>query len=804
VQPPEFSPPRASPSPAALAAVLALFGASGCAALIYQIAWLERLSLFIGSSAMSLGVLLATFMGGLCLGSLAATRGTVRGSALVRYAQLELLVAAFGVVTLLAIPLLGGAYAALAGGGPLTLGLRLVVAALTLLPATMLMGATLPVVAAWLETRAHAAAWLGWCYAANTVGGVLGALLAGFYLLRVHDARVATVVAVALNVGVAALALALARRPSAPLATPAPAAAAPRTGASAVYAATTLSGMTALAAEVLWTRHLTLLIGGTVYTFALILAVLLSGLGLGSAAGAALGKRVDARLALASCQALLAVAMAAAAYVLARSLPFWPIDVELPTTAAVQLQLDLLRIAYVVLPAALLWGASFPLALAAAVRAGDEPRRAVGRLYAANTAGAIVGALATTFVLVTVVGSQHTQQLLIAASAAGAVLLLVGGGSAARRLAAVAAMLAAAAIATVPALPPALVAYGRFLTTRGADANVVYVGEGVTASVAVTEEPNGTLTYHNAGKTQASTYPQDMRLQRMLGHLATLIPARPRQVLVIGLGAGITAGAVSIDPAVERVVVAELEPLVPKVSAEFFGDPSFGVVANDKVDIRTDDGRHFLATTRERFDAITSDPLDPWVKGAAALYTREFWELCKERLNEGGVVTVFVQLYETTEDAVRSELATFVDVFPNAAVFANTVEGTGYDAVLVGRKGDEPIDLALLAHRLDRDDYERVAESLRSVGFDSGLDLMSTLAADAGSLHAWLEGAERNTDHNLRLQYLAGRGLNVFAADAIFAKLAARGPSNARETFSGTPAQLEELRQRLAGRRGDY
>jgi spermidine synthase len=275
-------------------------------------------------------------------------------------------------------------------------------------------------------------------------------------------------------------------------------------------------------------------------------------------------------------------------------------------------------------------------------------------------------------------------------------------------------------------------------------------------------------------------------------------------VLVIGLGAGITAGAVSVDPAVERVVVAELEPLVPQVSAEFFGAPSFGVVGSHKVDIRIDDGRHLLATTRERFDAITSDPLDPWVKGAAALYTREFWQLCKERLNDGGVVTVFVQLYETTEDAVRSELATFVDVFPNAVVFANTVDGAGYDAVLVGRNGDEPIDLARLTHRLEHRDYARVAESLRSIGFDSGLDLMSTLAADAESLAAWLDGAERNTDRNLRLQYLAGQGLNVFAADAIFAKLAAHGPSDPRKLFSGTPGELEELRQRLAGRQGRY
>jgi spermidine synthase len=295
-----------------------------------------------------------------------------------------------------------------------------------------------------------------------------------------------------------------------------------------------------------------------------------------------------------------------------------------------------------------------------------------------------------------------------------------------------------------------------------------------------------------------------MRLQRMLGHLTTLVPAEPRNVLVIGLGAGITAGAVSIDPAVERIVIAELEPLVPTVAAALFESPNYYVVTNDQVEIRIDDGRHLLATTSERFDAITSDPLDPWVKGAAALYTREFWQLCKDRLNDGGVVTVFVQLYETTEDAVRSELATFLDVFPNAVVFANTVDGTGYDVVLVGRNGDEPIDVARMTHRLERGDYARVAASLRAVGFDSVLDLVSTFAADAASLEPWLAGAQINTDRNLRLQYLAGAGLNVLAAGEIFAALETTDPGLPATLFTGTPAQLEELRQRLAGRQGRY
>ncbi len=335
-------------------------------------------------------------------------------------------------------------------------------------------------------------------------------------------------------------------------------------------------------------------------------------------------------------------------------------------------------------------------------------------------------------------------------------------------------------------------------------ANVVYVGEGLTASIAVTREPSGILTYHNAGKTQASTYPQDLRLQRMLGHIATLALREPRSVLVIGLGAGITAGAASADPAVERVVVAEIEPLVPRVAAQYFSEYNFGVVTNPKVEIRIDDGRHLLATTRERFDAITSDPLDPWVRGAAALYTREFWQLVRSRLNEGGVVTAFLQLYESSDESVKSEIATFLEAFPNGALLANTVEGAGYDAVLLGRVGEAPLDLDGIQSRLESAAYGQVAASLREVGIDSALDLAATYSGQAEDFAIWLADAAINTDLNLRLQYLAGEGLNAQRAQEIYTALRAHDARFPDGLFTGSPARLEALRQRIAAQHGAY
>src|SRR4029078_6219218 len=234
--------------------------------------------------------------------------------------------------------------------------------------------------------------------------------------------------------------------------------------------------------------------------------------------------------------------------------------------------------------------------------------------------------------------------------------------------------------------------------------------------VAVTRLPGGVLNYHNAGKVQASSEPQDMRLQRMLGHMTTLVPRQAKRVLVIGCGAGVTAGAVSIDPAVEHETIAEIEPLVPKVVSTYFAEHNFDVVRNPKVHVHVDDARHFVATTSEKFDAITSDPLDPWVKGAAMLYTREFFELAKQHLNPGGVMTLFVQLYESNREAVKSEIATFFEAFPKGMIFSNTYNGAGYDLVLLGQAEGTQVNLDELEARLKRPEYAPIVKSLGAIG----------------------------------------------------------------------------------------
>ena len=793
--------------------LLLLFIGSGCAALIYEVVWLQLLQLSVGSSAVSLGILLGTFMGGMCLGSLLLPRFVdARHHPLRVYAGLEIGIGAFGLLALFVVPLVGTVYTTIAGTGQASLFLRAMVAGVCLLPPTMLMGATLPAIARWVETTPSGVSWLGYFYGGNLAGAVLGSVVAGFYLLRLYDMPTATYVAVAINVAVALTALAIARfTPYTPVAPAAPPIGEPggnRTEARVVYIAIALSGMTALGAEVVWTRILSLLFGATTYAFSLILAVFLIGLGIGSTIGAELARRLPTpRVALGWCQLLLCGTMAWAAYASSASLPYWPINPSIATDPAFNFQLDLMRAIWVMLPSTVLWGASFPLALAAVAGHGQDPGRLVGGVYAANTVGAIGGALVTGLVVLGTVGSQVAQQGLIGIAAAAGLMVLVGadrvpgrgGPTSLWRAALLVGGVSVAAVVlarVVPPLPGLLVAYGRFAATWVGINEIVYVGEGITAAVAVSRTPEGVLNYHNAGKIQASSEPQDMRLQRMLGHITTLVPKNPSRVLVIGCGAGVTAGAVSIDPRVEQETIAEIEPLVPEVVSTYFSEHNFDVVRNPKVRVHLDDARHYLLTTNETFDAITSDPLDPWVKGAATLYTREFFQVVKEHLNPGGVVTLFVQLYESNDEAVKSEIATFFESFPNGAVFANTVNNQGYDLVLFGQLDGTPIDVDAVEARLASPDGEPIRRSLAQIGIDSAVELFGTYAGSRDDMRNWLRDAAINTDRNLRLQYLAGLGLNLYQSNAIYQRMIAdvRYPDG---LFTGMPQTLDALRQTI-------
>ena len=298
------------------------------------------------------------------------------------------------------------------------------------------------------------------------------------------------------------------------------------------------------------------------------------------------------------------------------------------------------------------------------------------------------------------------------------------------------------------------------------------MGEGLNASIAVTENAEGDRSFHVSGKVEASSGMQDMRLQRMLGHLPALFHEKPKTMLVVGFGAGVTSGSFLAHPECEHITICEIEPLIPKEIAPFFARQNYNVVSDPRVEIIYDDARHFILTTQRKFDIITSDPIHPWVKGSATLYTKEYFELCKQHLNPGGLITQWVPLYESTVDVVKSEIATFCDVFPHGTVWTNDQNGTGYDVVMMGQLEAQHIDADQLQERVNRRDHAAVAKSLEDVGFQTVVSLLLTYGGQAGDLQPWLQGAEINRDRNLRLQYLAGMSLNSKRVQGIQQELA--------------------------------
>jgi len=355
----------------------------------------------------------------------------------------------------------------------------------------------------------------------------------------------------------------------------------------------------------------------------------------------------------------------------------------------------------------------------------------------------------------------------------------------------------------------------------------VYVGEGMNVSVAVTKTSSGWRYFHGAGKVQASSNPKDMRLQRMLGHLSALATKDPdnvKDVLVVACGAGVTAGSFIPYPYIERITICDIEPLVPKVVTPMFGKENYHIVdgidkenphivEGKEVRVVYDDGRHYIRTLPEdaKFDVITSDPIDPWVKGCAALNTVEYYQMCRDHLKPGGVMSLWIPLYESNNETIKSVIATFFQVFPNGLLFSNDPGGEGFDAVLLGQVEPTRIDLDKLHDKLNSPGYSRVRESLTDVGFgldtgdmtwkpnmwgDPEISLLATYAGRSLDMGDWMKNSQINTDRNLRLQYLAGMSVNYYIATDILDGILKyyRFPD---DVFIGSSERVQEMRLAL-------
>ena len=820
-----------------------LFIGSGCAALIYEVIWLQMLQLVVGLTSLSLGVLLGTFMGGMFLGSLLVPRlFSSKYHPLRLYAIFELGIGLFGLTILFGLPLIEKIYAGMPGYGLFgSILLRAAIAAVCLLPPTILMGATLPVISRWVESTPKGVAWMGFFYGGNIFGAVAGCLVAGFYLLRVYDMAIATYCALLLNIAVAVFSLVIAGNSSF---NNEPVSKEQKrikvSGLPLVYLTIGLSGMAALGGEVIWTRLLSVMLGSTVYTFSVILAAILIGLGIGSSTGAYIsGKTRRPGQALATCQVLLILAIAWTSYTIAYTIPNRPVDMTSVSDSWHLFAMDLIHSALAVVPPALLWGASFPLAIAAVATKDKDPGRLVGGIYAANTTGAILGSLGFSLIGIPVLGTALSQKFMVIISCSAAILMFIfsflsqKAGQpplAAKKKITVSLRFGTATVLLVlvvilvteniETVPWNAVAFGRYMrnysTLPGTDPDPqsvpdsimpLYYGEGLNGSVVVTQLQSGVRQFHSIGKIQASTNPMDMRLQRMLGHITALLTEKPDTVLVIGCGAGITAGTFVTHPDVKKVIVCDIEPLVPKMVAPFFSKENYGIadgiekenphlVKGKEVKFEYDDGRHYISTTNQKFDIISSDPIDPWAKGTAALYSEDFYRICKDHLKPGGSISMWVPLYRSSFESAKSMISTFLEVFPNGIIWSNDNFGQGYDAVLFAQAEPLHIDIEKLEKKFRSPDYSLVRKSLREVGFYNIRNLLGTYAGRGKDLALWLADAQISTDRNMRLSYLSGMAIQSYEADNIFWSICDfyRFPS---DLFIGTSAKLDSLQHTI-------
>jgi spermidine synthase len=746
------------------ALITLFFLLSGATALVYQVIWVRALGLVVGQSVLAVSAVVATYMAGLGLGArLAGRRAAALGRPLAAYGALE---AAIGLYAL-ASPLIFSALQALAppAGGGLQVGLTLLVAALALSPPTLAMGATLPLLTAWYARDPRTLGRdMGWLYAINTTGAFLGAALAGFWLLpslgQPLSLRAAAAVNLATPGGVGEVGA-----DGAPLSAPgrprAPGSEAPLSPAHrrAVLAAFALSGCAAMINQVAWSRSFSLFTGSTTYAFSLIVAAFIAGLALG---GHLLSRRVDHsadRVALLAALNL-GVALSAALIIpILGELPLWllePLAARAGSFGETQRFIFGVLAALVAVPTVLMGGA-YPVATRAlADSAADAPIQ-VGRAYAWNTAGAIVGSLSAGLLLIPLLSLRGALWLAVCVNLLAAAVLLVDR----RRVALALPLVGAAAWALSPGWNPrhmnlAPHIYARDLTAAPAklaeyrdSGSLRFHREGVGATVTVLQRSSGAMVMRVNGKTDASTE-ADQLTQALLGGLPMVLARELDEALIIGLGSGMTLASALQFP-VGRVQVAELLPEVVD-GARAFGPPLGEPLGDPRVELVIGDGRHLVARGGRTYDVISSQPTNLFIAGMSGLFTLETFQAMRDALEPGGVALVWIQGYLLLEEDFKTIARTFQAAFPEAHLWS----ATPYDLVFTGHLEPLSLDPARVA--------ERMAAGGAALGWRAPEDLQRHYLLGPEALAALAGPGPLHTDADPFLEFTAPRALYDDAA----------------------------------------
>jgi len=772
------------------------FFLSGVSGLIYQITWVRQFGNVLGNTVHSAALVVAVFMLGLGVGSYVAGVWADRrrypgdGRLLRAYVAAEVVLAALGLGVSLLVPRLA---ALVAGWSSYTIGTggwqelstashagHAAAVIVLLTPVTVTMGATLTLLIRHLvRVDVGASGWqIARLYGANTVGAAAGAVLADFALVRLAGLQATQVAAAGLNLAAAAIA-AWALRGAArrePALDSGPSGSVARHGGSlsgaphdagnrpllvpAAALCVGLSGVAVMGMEMVWVRHLGILLGGFRAVFSLVLAVLLAANGLGALAGGWLLRRWrrPAEL-LAAAQALFVVsALAGLAAADAEALAEKGRAIAATLAALGPLRRALAEIGFNLGPAlrevavpAFAAGLSFPLANALVQRSVDTIGRRAGLLYFANTAGAVAGSLGAGYVLLPRLGMQTTAAMLALVAAAALVPLLAAGAS--RRATMLAAAPAALALAAWTALPADFVVARASVVPRGD--RVLARGEGLTEVVAVVEADRGRALLTN-GHAMSSTALLDQRYMRALAHVPLLSMAAPRRVLVIGFGVGNTAHAATLHPTVERVDVAELSRQV-LAHAAYFRSSTGDVLHDPKVQVFLNDGRqHLQMMPAATYDLVTLEPPPVAHAGVAALYSRQFYELVRSRLTAGGYISQWLPAYQVPIESSLAMVRAFVDVFPETVLLS----GAQAELLLVGTTGPRvEIDPAVLDKTMAR--RPAAAADLGRLDLGHPREIVGAFVGAAATLRDATRGSPPATDDRPVQEYGVWSGLST-------------------------------------------
>jgi len=769
--------------------LVALFLVSGGTSLVYETIWARQLHLALGASQLAICAVLASFMGGLAIGSFLSGRWAQRCKRpLLVYAILEASIGIYAIIFPAALKIAISTYSSfwvsVSPGPTLFTLVQFLILAILLLPPTVCMGATLPLLVRFAsEGSSSTGRMVGRLYGANTLGAVIGTALAGFVMLPFFGMHVTTWIACTANGAVAFSALLLGWRAwiiVKPISSEVVEDVSSRRPAIvSLCVVAWIAGFCGLVYELAWFRLMTLVLGGSAYAFSIMLFAFLLGIGLGGWLGGSLADRLYARgqrrgvvRGLVGLQLGVALLSWASMYAYGEfPVAFVSLYGYLEGTREWFLPAQLLLALGLMLPPALLMGATFPCLVRAASTDKDKLSRPVGQLYGVNTVGAVLGALSGGLLLLPWLHVRGAMMVGISLNATAALVAYLSMAWARetklrfRPLFWVGATFVAVIFIHLfpPPWNPLLMGMGAFdsvtkldqytregLMSEIAKYELVSYAEGPSAVVTVgKDKSNDTVWLANNGKIDASTSPADMQTQYLLGHLPFFLRPSPKKVMIIGLGSGVTAGAVTRHKSPDRIDVIEIEPAVVDAS-HYFDDWNNRPLDDPRVTLYLNDARNQLFLSEDgTYDLVISEPSNPWISGVSNLFTQEFFELGKRKLTKGGMWMQWLHLYGMAPADLKCLLATFSKTFDHVMLFG----GDAADVFLMG--SDARLDIHLSGIEDALRNNPAMAGDLESALMPQGADILSTFIMRRKYILKLAGDVGLNTDDNMHIEYSA-------------------------------------------------